>query len=112
MAVSYTYGDMQNKIADELGGRSDLNTNQSGLSSTPIQMAIQSAIRKWEREPFYFTQTRTTGAFSTVALQEFYTASDWSAIPTVATIDKLSILISGNRYFMWPRTAQYMEEDR
>lgn len=111
MAVSYTYGDMQNKVADELGGRTDLLTNQTGLSSSPIQMAIQTAIRKWERERFYFNEIRTTGAFTTVLNQEFYTASDAAFIGTLAHIDKMSITMnSANRYWMIARTAEYMED--
>jgi len=101
---------MQNRIIDELGGRSDLNVAASGLSVSPIQLAILDAVRKWERERFWFNEIRTTGAFTTVNGQEFYTSSDWSSLPNVAHIDKMSVLISANRYFMWPRTAQYMED--
>ena len=42
--------------------------------------------------------------------QEFYTSSDWADIATILHIDKLSVLISGNRYFMVPRTEQWMED--
>lgn len=103
-------GDMMNRIADELGGRTDLLVPSSGLTYSPIQLAIQDAVSFWENERFYFNEYRTAGAFSTVVGQEFYTVSDWADIPTILHIDKLSILISGNRYFMTPRTEQWMED--
>lgn len=105
-----TFLDMQNRIADELGGRTDLLAPSFGVPLSPIQLAIQDAVSFWENERFYFNEYRTSGAFSTVVGQEFYTVSDWADIPTIFHIDKLSILISGNRYFMTPRTEQWMED--
>lgn len=105
-----TYGEMQNRIADELGGRSDLLAPSSGLTSSPIQLAILDAIGFYDNERFYFDEYRTPAAFFTVAGQEFYTAADWADIATISQIDKLSVVVSGNRYFMEPRTAQYMED--
>ena len=105
-----TFGDMQNRIADELGGRSDLLTPSPGLSSSPIALAIIDAIGQWNNERFYFNEYRTDSAFNCVPHQEFYTAADWPDIATIQQIDKLSIYISGNRYFMTPRTEQYMED--
>lgn len=101
---------MQNRIADELGGRTELLSPSSGLSLSPIQLAILDAVQFYEDERFYFNEYRTTGAFSTVVGQEFYTSADWADIATIQHIDKLSILISGNRYFMVGRTIQYMED--
>jgi len=101
---------MYNRIADELGGRSDLLSNSTGMSTPPIQLAILDAVKQWERERFYFNEIRQTAAFSTVNGQEFYTSSDWADIATMAHIDKLSILVSGNRYFLIGRTEQYMED--
>lgn len=86
------------------------NTTGYVFTVSPIQQAILTAIKKYERERFYDNETRTTSAFSTVKGQEFYTSADWASMGTIATIDKLSVLISGNRYFMMPRTAQYMED--
>ncbi len=101
---------MQNRIADELGGRTELLSPSPGLSLSPIQLAIQDAVDYWTDERFYFNEYRTTGAFSTVVGQEFYTSADWADIATIQHIDKLSILISGNRFWMEPRTEQYMED--
>ena len=110
MAVSRTYGDMQFRIADELGGRTDLLANSTGMTSSPIQIAIQDAIGYYINERFYFNEVRTPSAFSTVVGQEFYTSTDWSQIPYLQHIDKLSILVSANRYYMVGRTPQYMED--
>lgn len=105
-----TYSQLQYRIADELGGRTELLSPSTGEVLSPIQLAILDAIQFYEDERFYFNEYRTASAFSTVAGQEFYTASDWADIATIQHIDKLSVLISGNRYFMEPRTAQYMED--
>lgn len=108
--MALTYLQLQYRIADELGGRTDLLAPSSGETSSPIQLAIQDSIKFWENERFFFNEYRTTGAFSTVVGQEFYTSSDWADIATIQHIDKLSVLISGNRYFMVGRTEQYMED--
>lgn len=100
--MTYAKSDMVSRIENELGGRTDL--------ATEIGLAINSAIFKFQREQFYFNQLRSTGAFTTVYGQEFYTSSDAAIIGTLPHIDKLSVLISGNRYFMVGRTEQYMED--
>lgn len=110
MAVTYTYGSMQNRIADELGGRTDLLTPSTGMTTAPIPLAIQDAIKFYDNERFYFNEYRTAGAFTTVLGQEFYTSSDWADIATITHIDKMSILISGNRFWMWGKTAQELED--
>lgn len=101
-----TYIDIQNRIADELGGRSDLTSQ--------IQLAIQTAIQKWQRERFYFNEFILAGVsggpFNTVSGQEFYTSSDYAPIATLAHIDKMWALVSGNRYFINPRTSQYIAD--
>ena len=110
MAANSTFGDMQNRIADELGGRTDLLSPSMGLAASPIALAIYDAINQWNNERFWFNEYRTEGAFNCVIGQEFYTAADWPDIATIFQIDKLSVLISGNRYYMTPRTVQYMED--
>ena len=105
-----TFADMQNRIADELGGRTDLLVPSASMTYSPIQLAIQDAVSFWENERFYFNEYRTDSAFSTVVGQEFYTSSDWADIATIFHLDKLTILISGNRYFMTPRTEQWMDD--
>jgi hypothetical protein len=105
-----TFADMQNRIADELGGRGDLLLPSANMSASPIQLAIFDAIQRWQNDRFWFNEYRTANAFTTVVGQEWYTATDWPDIATIQHIDKLSALISGNRYFMSPRTEQYMED--
>jgi hypothetical protein len=100
---------MKNRIADELGGRSDLLSPSAGMGDSPIHLAIYDAIMQWENDRFWFNEYRTTNAFNCVVGQEWYTALDWADIATIKHIDKLSVLISGNRYFMTPRTEEYME---
>jgi hypothetical protein len=102
MAVSTTYGTMQATIAYELGDRSDLTTQ--------IQSAIQTAIAKWERSHFYFNEVNDVNGFSTVVGQEFYTASDYALIGSMAHIDKIHAFVSNNRYTITPRTWQYIED--
>lgn len=110
MAVVRNYGQMQARIADELGGRTDLMSVSTGMNATPIQLAILDAILFHENDRFYFNEIRTTAAFTTVLNQEFYTVTDWSEIPNLKHIDKFSILVGANRYYMVGRTEQYMED--
>lgn len=74
-----TYGDMQNRIADELD-RSDL--------ASQIKKAIVSAVKHYERKSFYFSETSFT--FSTVAGQRNYGSADAAAIATSPSIDRLN----------------------
>ena len=112
MAISLTYIDLQRQIADELGDRTDLLTalSDSNLSLSPVQNAIQSAVSKWEREPFYFNDKYDTAAFNTVAQQETYSSSDFAAISTLPEIDEVRITVSPNRYTLNKRTWEYLED--
>lgn len=110
MAVIYDYVHMQNRIVDELWGRSDLSSAAANMDVSPIKLAIQTAIKRFERERFYFNELRTATAFSTVIAQEFYTSSDAAFIATLAHIDKMSIVSGGNRLYLEPRTAAYIED--
>lgn len=101
------YGSMQSRVADELGGRSDLTSQ--------IQLAIQTAIAKWERERFYFNSLNVPCApgspFNTVAGQEFYGVNDYALIPTIAHIIKAQLYLSNNRYTLNPRTSQQLADE-
>lgn len=123
MAIQSNYLTMQKQIADELGNKLSLLTPlaDSGLALSPIQNAIQSAIAKWEREPFYFNRFRidtpltpVLGAPTTSPGQEFLGATTapvaWPDMPTFAYIQKLWVLISSNRYTLNPRTPQYLDD--
>ena len=109
MAISATYLQMQQQIAMELGDKTQLLPSSSGIWS-PIKNAIQSAIAKWEREPFYFNEVYTASFFSTVNTQELYTSSDAAAIATTVSIKRLHITISGSRYSLVARDWDYLED--
>lgn len=114
MTISSNYALLQKQIADECADNQGLLaplSPDSGLLS-PIQNAIQSAITKWEREPFYFNDFRLEpvagGPFNTVSGQEFYTASNYAPIGTLACIKSLRVLISANRYDLRERDDNYL----
>lgn len=122
MAIQANYSGLQNQIADELGGRQDLLAplGDSALTLSPIQNAIQSAIAKWEREPFYFNQTVVQTplggpwSVSTAAGQEYYGAAtapaSGAAFGSLAKIRSLWLLIGRNRYTLTERPSQYLDD--
>lgn len=71
-----TYATMRARIADEY-------VNEA-ITTAQINAAIQTAIKHYERKPFYFNQK--TGTFPTVASQEYYSSSDLSDIPNIVHI--------------------------
>lgn len=111
MAISTTYLVLQNQIADELGARTDLlsTLSGSGLSLSPVKNAIQSAIAKWERHPFYFNEVYNASLFSTVINQEFYTTAAAAAIATAANIHRLHI--AGSSRFPLIRVSPAQMDD-
>jgi len=114
MAKTETYLTLQQNIADELGDRQDLLSPLSDrpLASSPIKNAIQAAIAKWEREPFYFNEIYSADLFSTVTGQELYTTSGGGSnlLGTSPDLLRLHIKISGNRYPITLRSWQYLED--
>ena len=86
-------GTMKARIADELA-RSDLTSQ--------IASAIGSAISFYEGSRFYFNEAR--GTFSTVARQEWYTATEFADLPNVLQIDSMRCLLSNRWFVMVPRT--------
>ena len=111
MAISNTYIQLQQQIAQEIGDRTQLLAAGTGVFA-PIKNAIQQAIAKWEREPFYFNEiyNSTSPLFTTVLSQELYTTVDAPAIATAPYITDLCILISGSRYWLTKRTWPYLED--
>lgn len=114
MSIDGNYITLQRQIADECGDNQALLSplSDSALTTSPIQNAIQSAIAKWEREPFYFNDLRfeptASSPFQTVAGQEFYSASDYAGLATIAAIKSVRVLIGGNRYPLQQRDSNYM----
>lgn len=94
-----TYATMQSRIADELS-RTDLTTQ--------IQRAIQTAIKHYERQRFYFN-SKTTGAFNTVADQEYYTSSDLADIPNIIEIDSMYYTSNSLRTTILPLPFETIE---
>lgn len=104
-----TYGDMQNRIADEVLGT-------GAVTTTHITNAIQDAIKKYERRRFYFNEVRydesadlifdstgfpttQTPVFKTVAGVEYYDSTNAAPLATLAHIDRLILVQAGvNRY--------------
>lgn len=78
-------GTMKARIASELE-RSDL--------AAPIAAAIGDAIAEYERERFWFTESRDL-TVTTVAGQRSYTAADAAWIATAITIDGLFATVGG-----------------
>lgn len=96
-----SYGDMQNRIADDLL-RTDLTAQ--------IQQAIQTAIKYYERTPLYFNQLRQEAAFYTAQGQEFYSSAASPLIKSMVTMNRVTVTVSGNRYSLNPRTPEYLED--
>lgn len=117
MAIIGNYGLLQKQIADECGDNQALLSpldDSSGLAS-PIINAIQSAIAKWEREPFYFNDFRqepvANSPFQLVGGQEFYGAADYAPLATLARITSIRILEANvNRYTLKERDVNYLNE--
>lgn len=95
-----TYATMRTRITDEF-------VNES-LTAAQVNSAIQSAIAHYQRERFYFTESRAQ-TFSTVASQEFYTSSDNTNIPNLSVIDELTITVNGMRYPLNERTWDWID---
>ena len=79
-----TYATMRTRIDDEL--------TDEALTDAQINKAILSSIAHYERRPFWFNQT--TGTFTTVNAQEYYSSSDLAAIATLVQIRSMVITIS------------------
>lgn len=77
-----TMGQMITDITDELA-RGDLTGNNQ------IQAAIGTAIEIYQKERFWFSESRDT-VFNTVAAQEFYAES---AVPGISTIMKFDYVV-------------------
>jgi len=94
-----TFGAMQDRIADELG-RSDL--------TTAIQRSIQTAIRFYERNRFYFNEFQSS--FSASSSQEYYGSADLAQIPKLVEIDSLTIDVNTSTYPLIERDWSYVDQ--
>ena len=90
-----TFGVMADRIADELN-RTDLTTQ--------IQYAIKTAIKVYDKQRFWFNESRSF-TFPTVAAQEFYTSSDNADIPNLLAIDTVQIAITSTDKYLLQRVS-------
>ncbi len=89
-----TYGDMRERIEDELG-RPDLSAN--------IRSAIKSAIVHYESERFYFNQAR--------AARDTETGVKYYGMPSDFQIaHHITITVDDTRYALIPRQFNQLEE--
>ncbi len=79
-----TFAIMRDRIEDEIA-RTNLTTQ--------VGRAINTAIKKYERRPFYFNQESTL-VLQTVGGQEYYGAADLADIPDLFRIISMRVLIS------------------
>lgn len=80
-----TYLEIITDIQDEL-------LDEGSLTVAEIKKAILRSIRQYERRPWWFNQKQ--GSFPTIALQEYYGAAEFAAIPAIVQIESAN-LISG-----------------
>jgi hypothetical protein len=88
-----TQGYLKDKIADEIA-RPDL--------ASQIADKITEAIAAYQQERFFFSETRDL-TFNTAQGQEFYTATDNAAIPTLQAFDYIILYLGG---IPWPVTRR------
>lgn len=94
-----TFGTMQDRIADELA-RTDLTSQ--------IQKAIVSAVKYYQRKPFFFSESQFT--LTTSASQEYYGVSDNSNIPNLSAIDSVRITVGTTTYTLEKRDFAYIDQ--
>lgn len=75
---------------------------------TQISEAIDTAIAAYADDRFYFNETRSV-SFSTVAGQEFYSATDEESLGRVRKIDYAKLFIGDYPYHLTPETPERME---
>jgi len=82
--MSNDYAAMQARILDEV---------QDASLGSQVQLAIQTAIKSYERQRFYFNAR--TATFATVVGQEYYGASALADIPAIIAIDAAKVTLDG-----------------
>ena len=98
-----TYSTIRTRIADEFD-----DSALAGMTAAQVNNAIQAAILHYQRERFYFTESRAQ-TFATVASQEFYGTADNSNIPNLSQIDELTITVNGLRYPLNQRPWEWID---
>lgn len=93
-----TLGTMEDRIIDELA-RSDLQSQ--------IRKAIQSAVKHYERQRFYFNETQVT--LTTSSSQEYYSSADNADIPNLVEIDSVRQTIGSTHEPLNERDFAYID---
>jgi len=88
-----TLGQMKADVAFQLGNRGDLSASSAAVAS-----AIAEAIDFYQAERFWWSESRDI-ILNTVQGQEFYTAADNPAIPTLSAFDYVILYIGA---IPWP----------
>lgn len=88
--------------------RIDRELRRNGTIDTQIAEAISSAIAAYQDDRFYFNEKRTN-TFSTVANQEFYSSSDFSALSLLVKIDYVTMLVGNTVFDLLPDIPVVME---
>lgn len=84
-----TLATMKSRIADELGDRTDIDSQ--------IANAISDAIAAYQDERWWFNETRAL-TFTTTAEQEFYGADDAADIGNIQKIDYVMLYVGSVTY--------------
>ena len=96
-----TYGIMQDRIANEIA--------RSNLASE-IRDAIQSAIRHYQGERFWFNEN--AAVFVTSAGQEYYGAAAHADIPNIIEMDAAKATVNGTDVAIAPRDFAHIDAVR
>ncbi|MBV8839049.1 MAG: hypothetical protein JO000_21155 [Alphaproteobacteria bacterium] len=96
-----TLGYMKDRIADELGGRSDL--------ASQIAVCVSDAIAVYQAHRFRFSESRDLCQFNTVAAQEFYTATDNATIATLYLFDYVTVTLGVTNFALSRRQPEDVE---
>jgi hypothetical protein len=97
-----TYATMRTRILDEY-------VNES-LTASQVNAAIQTAIKHYERKPFFFNER--TNTFSTVAAQEYYSSSDLSDIPNIVHIVSATVTSDSLKCKLLPVDFSIMDDEQ
>lgn len=97
-----SYVEMKTRIADEL-------LDSGALTTAQISAAILSAIRNYQRKPFYFNQKKAS-TFSTVADQEYYTSTELSDIPNIVQMEGAKVTVNSYKRTLRPLDFETIED--
>jgi hypothetical protein len=106
-----TLGIMKERIASEMRLDDLSSASEFRVLSTvsDIHDAIMSAIDAYADEKFYFSESRSSVSFNTVAAQDSYTSSDDADIARILKIQYAFVTIGGQPQKLLPRLPEEVE---